>query len=140
MPFSIDKALGIFPQALAVHARRAEMLAANLANADTPNYKARDIDFKDALQSVLQSNQSMASQAGAGGLKRTQVGHIGIDSDMEAMGLVKYRVPNQSSLDGNTVNTEVEKAEFTRNAIQYQAALTFLGGRIKTMMSAIRGD
>ena len=136
MPFNIDSALGIFPQALSLHARRAEMLAANLANADTPNYKARDIDFKAALQSA----QGQASQAGAGGLKRTQAGHIGIDSDMEAMGLVKYRVPNQSSLDGNTVNAEVEQAEFARNAIQYQAALTFLGGSIKTMMTAIRGD
>ena len=136
MPFNIDSALGIFPQALALHARRAEMLAANLANADTPNYKARDIDFKAALQSA----QGQAFQMGAGGLKRTQAGHIGLDSDMEAMGLVKYRVPNQSALDGNTVNAEVEQAEFTRNAIQYQAALTFLGGRIKTMMTAIRGD
>lgn len=136
MPFNIDSALGIFPQALTLHARRAEMLAANLANADTPNYKARDIDFKAALQSA----QGQASQAGAVGLKRTQAGHIGSDSDMEAMGLVKYRVPNQSALDGNTVNAEVEQAEFTRNAIQYQAALTFLNGRIKGLMTAIRGD
>lgn len=134
MPFNIDSALGIFPQALALHARRAEMLASNLANADTPNYKARDIDFKAALQSA------QGQTPGAVGLKRTQAGHIGSDSDMEAMGLVKYRVPNQSALDGNTVNAEVEQAEFTRNAIQYQAALTFLGGRIKTMMTAIRGD
>lgn len=140
MSFNIDSALGIFPQALVLHARRAEMLAANLANADTPNYKSRDIDFKTALQSTLQSGQGMVSQAGAGSLKRTQAGHMGVDSDIEAMGLVMYRVPNQSSLDGNTVNAEVEQAEFTRNAIQYQAALTFLGGRIKTMMTAIRGD
>ncbi len=140
MPFNIDSALGIFPQALALHARRAEMLAANLANADTPNYKSRDIDFKAALQSTLESGQGVLAQAGAGSLKRTQVGHLGEDSDIEAMGLVMYRMPNQSSLDGNTVNAEVEQAEFTRNAIQYQAALTFLGGRIKTMMTAIRGD
>ncbi len=89
MPFNIDSALGIFPQALTLHARRAEMLAANLANADTPNYKARDIDFKAALQSA----QGQASQAGAVGLKRTQAGHIGSDSDMEAMGLVEVGFP-----------------------------------------------
>jgi flagellar basal-body rod protein FlgB len=133
MPFNIDSALGIFPKALALQARRAEMLAANLANADTPNYKARDIDFKAALQSAQE-------MTGATGLQRTQAGHIAADADMEAMGLVRYRVPHQSSLDGNTVNAEMEQAEFTRNAIQYQATLTFLGGRIRTMMTAIRGD
>lgn len=131
MPFNIDSALGIYPQTLALHARRAEVLAANMANADTPNYKARDIDFKTALN---------YAQSDMGTLKRTQAGHIAADSDAVAAGLVKYRVPHQSSLDGNTVNTEIEQAEFTRNAIQYQATLTFLSGRIRSLMTAIRGD
>lgn len=135
MPFNIDSVFGIYPQALTLRAHRAEILAANMANADTPNYKARDVDFKAALK-----NSMSAVQDNANSLKRTQTGHIGIDTDMEAMGLVMYRVPNQSSLDGNTVNTETEQAEFTRNAIQYQATLTFLNGRIRTMMTAIRGD
>lgn len=138
MPFNIDSLLGIHPQALALRAQRAEILAANMANADTPNYKARDLDFKAALK------VAQGSAGDAGGLRRTQAAHIGVDSDMAAMavsgGAVMYRVPNQSSLDGNTVNAETEQAEFTRNAIQYQATLTFLGGSIKTMMTAIRGD
>ena len=142
MPFNIDSLLGIYPQALALRAQRAEILAANMANADTPNYKARDLDFKAALKGA-QGAMAMA-QGGAGGLQRTQAAHIKVDSDMAASafsgGGVMYRVPNQSSLDGNTVNAETEQAEFTRNAIQYQATLTFLNGRIKGLMTAIRGD
>ena len=136
MPFNIDSVLGIYPQTLALRAQRAEILAANMANADTPNYKARDLDFQAALKVA----QGVAAQGGAGSLTRTRAAHIGADAGMATTGVVMYRVPNQSSLDGNTVNAETEQAEFTRNAIQYQATLTFLGGRIKTMMTAIRGD
>ncbi|MFA7096520.1 MAG: flagellar basal body rod protein FlgB [Gammaproteobacteria bacterium] len=130
MPINIDSALGIHAKALAVHGRRAEVLASNLANADTPNYKARDIDFKAALQQA---------QSGHVPLKATHAGHIqpagtGLSSPL------LYRVPQQPSLDGNTVDTHVEQAEFARNAVNYQASLTFLGGKLKTLLSAIRGE
>ncbi len=134
MPINLDKALGIYPQALALRARRAEVLAANMANADTPNYKAKDIDFKAALDQARDQSSS-----GSSVLMRTHATHLSSGLDL-ASGSMKYRAPEQSSLDGNTVDTETEQAEFTRNAIQYQATLTFLNGRIKGLMTAIRGD
>ncbi|MDX1250722.1 MAG: flagellar basal body rod protein FlgB [Gammaproteobacteria bacterium] len=134
MPINIDKALGIFPQALTLRARRAEIIAANMANADTPNYKARDIDFKGALKQA-------ADRAGSHDvtLRRTDARHLAVGGDAMSEA-VKYRIPHQSSLDGNTVDAETEQAEFTRNAVQYQATLTFLNGRIRGLMTAIRGD
>ncbi len=134
MPINLDKALGIYPQALSLRAHRAEILAANMANADTPNYKAKDIDFKAALDQARDQSSS-----GSSVLARTHATHLPSGLDLVS-GSVKYRVPEQSSLDGNTVDTETEQVEFTRNAIQYQATLTFLNGRIKGLMTAIRGD
>lgn len=130
MPINIDSALGIHAKALVVRGRRAEVLASNLANADTPNYKARDIDFKTALQQA---------QSGHVPLKVTHTGHIQ-PAGTGLYGPLLYRVPQQPSLDGNTVDTHVEQAEFTRNAVNYQASLTFLGGKLKTLLSAIRGE
>ena len=131
MAFNLDKALGIHVQALALRNYRAQLLAANIANADTPNYKAVDIDFKTALSqaksgqlplTVTNSNQIQAN-AGEG-------------SQFQTM----YRVPLQPSVDGNTVDTQIEQSEFTRNAIQQQASLTFLSGRIKGILLAIKGQ
>lgn len=134
MPFNIDSALGIHPQALAVRARRAEILAANIANADTPNYKARDLDFR-ALLGGAQDQQMTAR------LVATNAAHL---PDAEAGGNVggglMYRMPLQPSIDGNTVDPQTEYAQFAQNALQYQASLTFLNGRIRGLMTAIRGD
>lgn len=134
MPFNIDTALGIHPQALAVRARRAEILAANIANADTPNYKARDIDFR-ALLGGAQEHQGNAR------LVATNAAHL---ADAETAGNVDgglmYRMPQQPSIDGNTVDPQTEYAQFAQNALQYQASLTFLSGRIRNLMTAIRGD
>lgn len=134
MTINLDKALGIHPQALALRAHRAEVLAANMANADTPNYKAKDIDFKAALNQARDQSSSDAAV-----LMRTHAAHLptGFDGSSDS---VMYRVPDQSSLDGNTVDDQVEQAEFARNAIQYQASLSFLNGKIKALMTAIRGD
>ncbi|MHB8472762.1 MAG: flagellar basal body rod protein FlgB [Gammaproteobacteria bacterium] len=131
MPISLDSALGIHAQALQLRSRRAELLAENIANADTPGYKARDIDFKQALG---------AAQQGAA-LKLTQPDHIqpasiaGIDGVQTG-----YRNPLQPSLDGNTVDMQVEQAAFARNAVDYQTSLTFLSGRIRTLLTAIKGE
>lgn len=134
MPINIDKALGIFPQALTLRARRAEIIAANMANADTPNYKARDIDFKSALKQATGRDGDHGVT-----LKRTDAKHLAAGGDAMSEA-VRYRIPHQSSLDGNTVDAETEQVEFTRNAVQYQATLTFLSGRIRGLMTAIRGD
>jgi flagellar basal-body rod protein FlgB len=130
MPFDIDTAFGNHTQALLLRARRAEVLAGNLANADTPNYKARDLDFRSVLGNA---------QDGALRLTETNAAHLAAGGTAQDPELL-YRVPLQASLDGNTVDTQVEYAEFARNATQYQASLTFLNNRIKTLMTAIRGD
>lgn len=124
----IDAHFGLSPDALAIRARRFELLSANLANADTPGYKARDIDFADALARERQ---------GVGALKRTHETHLLPQGSSHT---VQYRVPAQVSLDGNTVETQQEHAAFMDNAIRYQASLNFLDGRIKSMLLALRGE
>lgn len=132
MPISFDNILGVHEQALKLRARRSEVLASNLANADTPGYKARDIDFKATLE------QSMSSQQGVG-LRATQPGHISSGAG-GANGELLYRNPSQPSIDGNTVDSQVEKAKFMENALQYQASLSFIDGRLKGLMAAIKGE
>ncbi|HQU15108.1 MAG: flagellar basal-body rod protein FlgB [Chromatiales bacterium 21-64-14] len=138
MAFSLDQVFGIHAQALLLRGKRAEILASNLANADTPNYKARDIDFK----ALLEQAQGMSGSAGSQPPMALTVTHADqIQPSATGFGGVSllYRVPTQPSLDGNTVNTQQEEAEFSRNAVQYQASLTFLTGGIKTIMTAIMG-
>lgn len=131
MPISFDSALGIHQQALSLRTSRTEMLASNIANADTPGYKARDIDFKATLANL---------DAGAGGsLKTTNSKHIQLNTT-EANTETLYRVPNQSSLDGNTVDEQLEKSAFAENAMRYQASLTFLEGKFKGMLAALKGE
>ena len=112
MPLNLDAYLGVHQDALQVYSKRTEVLANNLANADTPNYRARDIDFKSVL-------------AAAGSPQSADL---------------KYRVPLAPSLDGNTVDVQLEQANFAENAVRYQAALTFLSDKFKGLMTAITGQ
>lgn len=125
----IDKALGTSPQALSVLAKRSELIAANLANADTPGYKAKDIDFRAALAAAKKERTS--------GLVSTNESHLGTRALEQA---VRYRIPVQPTMDGNTVETDIEHTEFMENAIRYQASLNFLDGRIKSIRLALRGE
>lgn len=109
---------------------RNEVLASNLANADTPGYKARDIDFKAALAGAQEAQVP---------LRKTSPMHQNAWGTSD-VGPVKYRVPVQSTLDGNTVETDVEQAEYAQNAVQYRASLRFLDGQIKSLRYAIRGS
>lgn len=125
----IDQAFGTHGTALQLRAERAQLLAANLANADTPGFKARDIDFKQALASVQ----------GAAPLVTTQANHVaGLDAGAPTTAL--YRTPLQPSLDGNTVDVATEQAAFGENSNRYLASLTFLNGRIRGLMTALRGE
>ncbi len=124
----IDKVFGLSPAVLSVRSQRFELIAANLANADTPGYKAVDIDFGDALAKA---------QGGTLGLQGGNERHIQIGGGRPD---INYRSSSQQSLDGNTVETDREHAEFMDNAIRYQASLNFLGGRIKGMLLALRGE
>lgn len=130
----IDKALGIHVEAVALRARRAEVLATNLVNADTPGFKARDIDFRAEMERVQDNN------AFRGTLKTTHAAHIPLNTGPAGGAATLYRNPLQRSLDGNTVEAQVEQAEYMRNALQMQASLRFVDGRIKGLMTAIRGE
>jgi flagellar basal-body rod protein FlgB len=134
MAINFDTALGVHPLALMLRSRRAEMLASNLANADTPNYKATDVDFRKVLTAAVQNDKQGVSVA------RTHAGHLGGGATSIGSPETLYRVPSQSSVDGNTVDTQMEHAEFMRNALQYQTSLQFVSSKIRGLMTAIRGD
>ena len=127
----LDNAFGLHEHALQLRSRRAEVLASNLSNADTPNYKARDFDFAKVMQ-----QQSVTPVR----LVTTHAAHIHIDADIVPAVQMQYRTPQQASLDGNTVEVESEQARYGANAIQYQASLRFLDGRIKGLMTALTGN
>ena len=132
MAISIDNAFGIHENAMHLQTRRAQLLSQNLANSDTPGYKAKDIDFKSALNSF--KNGEMKAP-----LNATSSGHIqpkGYFMGVESM----YRQPMQPSLDGNTVEPHVEMSEFTENSMRYLMTLRIMSGRINGMLSAIRGE
>ncbi len=126
-----DNIFGIHVAAVKARGERAEILARNMANADTPGYKARDIDFNE----LLASKRSAYSN-----LRTTQTGHIKLDGHSATVSELKYRVPLQDSVDGNSVDMQTERAEFMRNALMYQTSLQFLNGRISGLMTAIRGE
>ena len=133
MSNSIDSYLSTHASALSLRAQRAGLLASNLANADTPNYKARDFNFSDALRTQLSSGTGP-------GLKATHKGHIATPTDQVAATDLQYRVPQEPSLDGNTVDTDVEQAAFAENSIRYQASLEFLGKRIAGLIRTLRSE
>src|SRR5690606_3669029 len=121
--------LGIHEAALAFRARRMEVLATNLANADTPRFKARDMEFADALARTGREVRLATSNAR----------HI-VPDEAAAPAELKYRIPHQPSLDGNTVEADQELARFADNAVAYQATLAFIDGRISTLRLALTGS
>lgn len=127
---ALNDIFGIHEQALLIREKRAQMIAHNLANVDTPNYKARDLDFKKAISSY----NNAPSQ-----LQNTQENHIE-NNRLDFFDAVSYRLPFQTSLDGNTVDKNLEVTTFARNAQEYQASLSFLNGKLKTIMSALKGE
>ncbi len=139
MALNLDTYLGVHAQALKLREQRTELLARNLANADTPGFKAQDLDFRAALAA------SAGTTAAPGTLKATQAGHIGAaGADGLAPGstsaFVKYRTPLAPSLDGNTVDAQLEQAAFADNAVRYQATLQFLSSKFRSLMTAITGQ
>ena len=130
MAINFENALGIVPQALILREKRAEVLASNLANADTPGYKARDIDFRAVLQKSMPASHAM---------ERTQEGHISPTDNLLGATMM-FRNPNQASLDGNTVESQVEQAKYSENAVQYTASLRFINGRFMGLITALRGE
>jgi flagellar basal-body rod protein FlgB len=115
-----DRLFGVFGTALQIRSQRLAILASNIANAATPNYKARDIDFQKALADATSNS--------------------GISANQAAMANIGYRIPLESSLDGNTVELSTEQNQFAENALQYKSTLSFLEGRINTIKQALRGE
>ncbi len=126
-----DDVFGVHPQALLLRQRRAEVLATNLANADTPGYKARDFDFHAVLDAQMTPPVRM---------KTTSAGHIQPQGGIVPPQHMGYRVPDQPSLDGNTVDTQIEHTAYAENALEYQASLRFLNGKINSLKKAIKGN
>ena len=144
MPMDIESYLGVHTAALKLREQRTELLANNLANADTPGFKARDLDFRSALEAATSPGNA------PGTLRRTDhgttlaTGGSTAGATGAATGgtdaFLKYRTPLAPSLDGNTVDTQLEQAAFAENAVRYQATLTFLNSKFRGLMSAITGQ
>ena len=134
----IDDYLRFNETALSLRAQRQELLASNIANADTPHYKARDIDFSSALQGAL------ANVRQPGSLATTAKGHVPhgqAKGDTLANGTpVLYRGVVQGSVDGNTVDMDVERNQFADNALRYEAGITMINHQIKGLLAAIQGQ
>ncbi|HTR01508.1 MAG TPA: flagellar basal body rod protein FlgB [Candidatus Acidoferrum sp.] len=127
----LDQALGLSPTALRLRSQRSEVLASNIANADTPNYHARDYDFKSVLRNALDGHTE--------GLTATDDKHLSL-LDKAELGQTLYRQPTKTKVNGNTVEEEVEQAAFSENAVQYQTSLQFLNGTLRTLRMAIKGE
>jgi flagellar basal-body rod protein FlgB len=137
MSFNFDSMLGISASTLPIREARAKLLASNLANADTPNFKAQDLDFRSALLKLKSDDQSLASPH----TKLTHSNHIaGFNEPLGTQAYLRYRVPTQPSLDGNTVETDIEKAKFMENSIEQSMTLSFLDDKIKGLKSALTGQ
>ena len=126
---AVDRYFGIHAAALETRARRLDMLASNIANAATPGYKARDVDFAATMR---------AAEGGAP-LAATARGHIA-DAAAGSGARAGFRVPVQPSLDGNTVELATEQTLFGENAVRYQSSLAFINGRISSILAALKGE
>jgi flagellar basal-body rod protein FlgB len=130
-----DSIFGIHEAAFRVRTDRAQLLANNLANSDTPNFKAQDLDFRKALQQASDEFDHSSTS-----LTMTNANHISGDSFTSTSKFLMYRQPTQPSLDGNTVEAHIEKAQFMENAMQQQATLEFINSKIKGISNALRGE
>ncbi|WP_454907409.1 flagellar basal body rod protein FlgB [Variovorax gossypii] len=128
----LDAALRFNREALNLRAERQEVLAANIAHADTPNYKARDFDFSSRLSEAVERGRASQSMSLATTSARHLAGQAQAMPDKDLL----YRTPNQSSLDGNTVEMDVERIAFADNALRYESNLTVINAKIKSLLSA----
>jgi flagellar basal-body rod protein FlgB len=134
----LDDALSFHQNALRVRGQRQELIAANIANADTPNFKARDIDFKAAMQSAMTGINKEAFK-----VTKTSEMHLnGIPTNTTSgnAGEALFRPIIQGSVDGNTVDMDVERNQFADNGIRYEASLTLINAQLKQMLAAIQGS
>ena len=132
MSISFGKALGLSQHAMLLRAERAGVLASNLANVDTPGYKARDFNFHQALASQMDGDAPV--------LRATQARHFGHTAGQSKDPDYAYRMTQQPSIDGNTVEESVEHAEYMKNSVEFQVAFTMLNSSFKGLRKAIKGE
>ena len=125
--------LAFHGEALALRSERQRLIASNIANADTPGYVARDIDFSQALRNAT------GAMNPASAMSAPQAGHLGGGAATTEANLV-YAMPSQTNLDRNTVDMDRERANFTDNSVKYEATLRFITNNVRTMLSAITGQ
>ncbi|MBC3870147.1 flagellar basal body rod protein FlgB [Undibacterium oligocarboniphilum] len=135
MMSKLDDFMRFHETALSVRGMRQQLLASNIANADTPNYKARDIDFSSVLSNALHTDGKQP----AGNLNKTDPQHLASATDLAGV-VPQYRPNGQGNLDGNTVDMDVERNQFTDNSIRYEASLTIINMQIRNMLAAIQGQ
>ena len=133
----LDAALRFNTEALNLRAQRQEILASNIANADTPGYQARDIDFASQLKQVMANGRAPGSGLA---LAVTSARHIPAETSSPPSLDLMYRIPDQPSLDGNTVDMDRERTQFADNSLKYQTDLTLISSQIKGMMSVLQGQ
>ena len=131
MQTRLDKEIGFMEQGLRVRAQRQQVLATNIANADTPNYKAKDLDFNQAMKAALGNTGSQEN------MSVTNSKHIGSANNVSAQ--VKERSNLQNSADGNTVDMDVEQSQFAENALQYETLVSMINGTFKNINSVMQG-
>lgn len=136
--FDLDAHIGLHADALRLRSKRSEMIARNLANADTPGFEARDIDFRQALSGARR-------EGGVVSLTATQSQHLrggnaSMDNAQLAESASMYRVPVAPSVDGNTVDVQLEQAAFSENAVRYQTTLHFVNSKLRGLMTALTGQ
>ncbi|PXX46529.1 flagellar basal body rod protein FlgB [Undibacterium pigrum] len=134
MAGKLDDYFRFHETALSVRGQRQQLLASNIANADTPNYKARDVDFARALSNALGQNLTQSPTV----LNKTASQHIDTPGAIGGVA-AQYRPTVQGSVDGNTVDMDVERNQFTDNALRYEASLTIINMQIKGLLAAIQG-
>ncbi len=135
----LDNYMRVNETAINLRAQRQELLASNIANADTPNYKARDIDFSKAMDNALARNNVQATA-----LTKTDAAHLDAKKPVDGSSgtnevQIMYRTPLQPNADSNTVDMDVERNQFADNALHYEAGLTMITAQIKDMLAVIQG-
>lgn len=126
--------LDFLGQSLALRSERQRLIASNIANADTPGYVARDMDFAQALR------QATGNTAVPGRLATTNPGHMTLPAGARGDAQLLYSTASQTNLDRNTVDMDRERASFADNALKYEATLRFINGNVRTTLDAIKGQ
>ena len=127
----LDNALAFQQQALGLRAYRQQILASNMANADTPHFKARDVDFAAALKGAVAGRGNGALE-----IARSSPAHLG-GSNASGPAPLLYRKETQSSVDGNTVDMDIERSAFAENAIHYEAGVSFITHQFRMLTAAM---